>query len=267
MITVVGATGYIGGALTQRLAADGIDHKAVGRDIAASYHGALGTVIYCAGVTTDFANRPFETVEAHAAQLCDIFAKSRFDQFIYLSSTRVYMGGEATSEDAAISVQPGDPNYLYNLSKLLGENLCRYCPKPAKVVRLSNVYGFDASVTNFLPTIIRQALTKGEILFESSLDSAKDYISLASAIDLLLAIAERGKSQTYNLAGGYNVSHGEIATGIARVTGCGIQVQDGARAVIFPPINVARLRAEFGTPSASLMDDLPRLIEQYRALA
>jgi nucleoside-diphosphate-sugar epimerase len=267
MITVVGAAGYIGNALTEHLAAAGITHKAVRRDIAALYDGALGTVIYCAGVTTDFADRPFETVEAHAAQLCDIFAKSRFDQFVYLSSTRVYMGGAATNEDATISVQPGNPDHLYNLSKLLGENLCRYSPKPAKVVRLSNVYGFDVSATNFLPIIIRQALTKGEILFETSLESAKDYISLGSAIDLMLAIAERGKSPTYNLASGRNISHGEIAGVIARVTGCGIRVRDGARPVVFPPIDVARLRAEFGEPSADFLDDLPELIGKYRALA
>lgn len=267
MITVVGAKGYIGSALTQRLTANGAAHKAVGRDVGALYDGALGTVIYCAGVTTDFAGRPFETVEAHTAQLCDIFAKSRFDQFVYLSSTRVYMDGGATNEEAAISVQPANPDHLYNLSKLLGENLCRYCPVPAKVIRLSNVYGFDTSAANFLPIIIRQALTKGEIFFETSLESAKDYISLESATDLLLAIAERGKFPVYNLAGGANISHGEIAGVIARATGCAVRVRDGARAVVFPPIDVARLRAEFGVPSANLLDELPELIEKYRALA
>jgi nucleoside-diphosphate-sugar epimerase len=267
MITVVGAAGYIGGALTARLAQTGVAHKAIGRDTAALFGQPLGTVIYCAGVTTDFARRPHDTVEAHAAQLCDIFQNSDFDRFIYLSSTRVYMGGGGTGEDADISVQPGNPDHLYNLSKLLGENLCRYCPRPAVVVRLSNVYGFDGSATNFLPIIIRQALTKGEIVFETALESAKDYISLPSAMDLLIAIAERGKSPTYNLASGRNVSHGEIAKAIARVTGCAIRVQDGAQTVIFPAIDVARLRAEFGEPGASLLDDIPQLVAAYRALA
>ena len=265
MITIVGAGGYIGGALVEKLRQHGEPHRAIGRDAAALYQGPLGTLVYCAGVTTDFAARPFDTVEAHAGQLCDIFQRADFDRFVYLSSTRVYMGAQATAEDAPLQVQASNPDYLYNLSKLLGENLCRYAPKPATVVRLSNVYGFDGSAANFLPRIINQALTTNEIKFQTALDSAKDYIALPSAVDLLLAIARRGKPQTYNLASGRNVSHGEIAQAISRVTGCRVSVVESARTVIFPPIETTRLRSEFGKPQSSLIADIPQLVETYRA--
>jgi nucleoside-diphosphate-sugar epimerase len=266
MITVVGAGGYIGSALVQRLVADGTPHLAVGRDTAPLFSQPLGTVILCAGVTTDFTVRPLDTVDAHVSLVVDLFRRACMDRFVYLSSTRLYMGGSETGEDAAITVRADDPNYLYNLSKLLGENLCLYAPCPVTVVRLSNVYGFDGGATNFLPIIILQALKTGTIELQSSLESAKDYISLLSAVDLLITIARGTKEKAYNLAAGANITNREITGEIARLTGCRVRVRENSPTLNFPSIDNKRLVSEFGPPASNLITDMATLVNAYRKL-
>lgn len=263
MITVLGASGFIGSRIVKRLETLGREHQAVGRDDALPA-GSLGHVIYCIGLTADFRSRPLDTVEAHVCKLLEVLRVGDFESLLYLSSTRLYSGVDSTSEETAIRIAPLDGGDLYNASKAMGESVVLNCGRPARVVRISNVYGSDFGSENFLSSIIRDAVASKTIVFQTSAESAKDYISVDNLVDSLIGIAANGKERIYNLASGNNVSNGELAEELRRLTGCTIQFSEPAPLVTFPPINIDRLRAEFDFQPSRVLDDLPQLVDLYR---
>ncbi len=251
VFTVLGAQGFIGKALFCWLRERGQDVHSPARDLtpvdlAASLRGH---VIYCIGLTADFRSRPWDTIDAHVGVLRQVLANADFSSLTYLSSTRVYLGSDCGYEEALLNVQPGVPEQLYNLSKLVGESLCHAAhrpERPVRVVRLSNVVGGDLESDNFIYALLREARATGVITLNSSPDSAKDYIALADVIRMLELIAIHGKQVCYNLASGQQTRHGDIAKIIAALTGAYISVVENAPRNEFPPIDIRRLREEFG---------------------
>ena len=263
MITVLGASGFIGSHLVKRLDALGSDYQAIGRNDALPA-GPLGQVVYCIGLTADFRSRPFDTVEAHVCKLLAVLRDCRFDSLLYLSSTRLYTGADSTDEETAIRVAPVEPSDLYNASKVMGESLVLNCGRPAYVVRISNVYGDDFESDNFLPSIIRDAIVAQKIVLQTSADSAKDYISIDDVVNNLIAIAKSGKERIYNLASGVNVSNNELTGALRDVTGCTVEFAPQAPSVTFPSIKIERLRAEFDFKPSHVISDIPHLVDLCR---
>ena len=90
-IVVLGAEGWIGSALVNDLRQQGRAVLAVRRGelndwLACS--NSLGPVIYAIGLTADFRERPYATVEAHVTLLSRVLQRSGLSQFVLLSSTR-----------------------------------------------------------------------------------------------------------------------------------------------------------------------------------
>jgi nucleoside-diphosphate-sugar epimerase len=265
MITVLGARGFIGSHLTHHLQASGIPFQAPDRDD--SLRGRdLGQVIDCAGITADFRTRPYDTVDAHVCRLVELARHSSFLSFVYLSSTRLYKdhGPAKAREEDDISVNPVGAGGLYNLSKAMGEAVVHTFGDRGRVVRLSNVYGAGSEEHNFLASIITDALTTGEIVLRTSLESAKDYVSVADVVRLLPRIASDAREHTYNVASGVNVTNGEITGALARLTGCRVSVKADAETWTYPEIDIRRAREELGFQPSSLLDDLADVVDSYR---
>ena len=263
-ITVLGASGFIGSVLVKRLQeldreflAPGRDEKLAGRK--------LGDIIYCIGLTADFRERPFETVDAHICHLLPILRDCDFDSLLYLSSARIYQGhGTLAREEDSLQVAPSNQDYLYNISKVMGESLSLAAGKRTRVVRLSNVYGEDYTSGNFLSTIIRDAISTPMVTVHNAPDAEKDYVSIHDVVDGLIRIAGEGRQSIYNLASGINVSNLRLTQKISELTGCEITFDPPAAGISFPSINIDRMRSEFGFRPRNLLDDLGNLIESYR---
>ena len=257
--TVIGASGYIGSRLVAHLRAGGHTVGAPARGDARWLQRPLGHVLYCAGLTADFRTRPFDTVDAHVGLLAEVLRHARFESLLYLSSTRVYMGAASTHEDAALSVLPGDPTYLYNLSKLTGESLCHASGRPGvRVARLSNVVGpgMDAASGNLVADLVRQS-REGHIVLRSDPQSAKDYVHVDDLLDWLPRIALAGRAATYNVASGRQTQHAQWLAWLQARTGCTVEVAAQAPLQQFAPIDVRRLQGEWGvSPRAVPADDL-----------
>ncbi len=264
MITVLGSTGFIGSHLVSKLASANIPFYVPARKESLE-NKQLGHVIYSIGLTADFRRKPFETVEAHVCLLNRLLEKAEFESLTYLSSTRVYIhtNEKEVFEDTPIPVLINDPDELYTLTKLTGERICLSSGRNAKVVRLSNVYGEDYLSENFITDILRKIKAEKFVKFFTAPGSAKDYIAVDPLCDLLLQVAVSGKQTIYNLASGENISNAEIIELIKAHADFGCEFAENAREIIFPRINIDRIKNEFGFSAGHSKQHLAHLIKQY----
>jgi len=262
MFTVLGAGGFIGSQLAETLRNTGAVYAPLRQDgsdiLDEVLKRDLGHVFYCIGLTANFRNRPFDTVEAHVCLLRRILEQARFESLTYLSSTRVYEGSATTHEASVLQVSPDNPGHLYNLSKLMGESLCLAGGRKTKVVRLSNVFGGDVRQENFLAQLMQEAADTGRVRFLTAPESAKDYVSVADVVRWLPQIALHGTHSIYNVASGKNTSNAEIAILLER-KGITVSFAENAPAWSFPIIDTHRLVQEFGGAQSSLSSEFDYL--------
>ncbi|MCV5223230.1 NAD-dependent epimerase/dehydratase family protein, partial [Escherichia coli] len=88
-------------------------------------------------------------------------------------------------------VTAGDNRKLFNLTKLVAEELCIKSERDVTVVRPSNVYGLALNSTLFLPSIIRHAINNGEINMFVAPEYAKDYVSVNDVAKACVLLAEK----------------------------------------------------------------------------
>lgn len=264
--TLIGGRGFIGRHLHAQLRELGwtcyLADRADKTLDAALFSQDLGHVFYCAGMTANFRQQPYATVEAHVTLLSKVLQNSQFTSLTYLSSTRVYAGANDTNENASLTVRSHEPGDLYNLSKLLGESLCINSQRSVRIVRLSNVYGPAMPAQNFLAEVLTMAACEGRVHFRSAPESQKDYVAIQDVVHYLPMIALHAKSQIYNLASGENKSNAEIAA-FLQTRGVQCRFEKDAASFIFPRIDVTKLQTEFGTAMHQLADDLPQLYSHY----
>jgi nucleoside-diphosphate-sugar epimerase len=262
---VFGAAGFIGRHLTARLRERGWDVLALGRGDEAWRGADLGHVFYCAGLTADFRVRPFDTVDSHITFAAALLREARFDSFLYCSSTRVYAGAAEAVETARLLVDPNQPGDLYNLSKLMGEAACLAAPNPAvRIARLSNVFGHDPASDNFISSIVRAAVTTGQVRLATDPLSAKDYIAVADVAAALERIAVAGTHRLYNVAAGRNTTNAEILDALVQASGCTVEVAQDSPLVEFPRIDVERLRALGVSANTGVVQAMPDLVTMMR---
>lgn len=247
LFTVLGASGYVGSRLVTYLKAQGHTVYVPQRESPEIFDRPLGHAIYCIGLTADFRQRPFDTIEAHITLLAQLLQRAQFDSLLYLSSTRVYMGANSTEEEAELVIRPHDPSYLYNLSKLTGESLCHTSGRDGvRIARLSNVVGpgMDWRTGNLIADLAYQAKQRKIVLY-SNPASAKDYIHIDDVVELLTLIALCGKYNVYNVANGVQTTHEQWMNWINMHTECLFDFTNNLPLYNFPPINVARIKNEF----------------------
>lgn len=287
LATVIGAHGFIGGHLMERLQRDGWRCQASPRDHPSLLRRELGTVFYCAGLTADYAQRPHDTVRAHVALLNDILTEAQFDALVYLSSTRLYdsLPGVAMDEDSGLLLNPAQPRHLYDLSKALGESLCRHASQGrARVARLACVYAAADDADGFMGSLLRQVQEhqrqhprqhqrqhsqqhshrrqgdNGVLEIDTSASFSRDYVHLDDVLDALLHIATTGTQTAYNVASGVNVSNAQLFERLSELTGCDIRATRSQRLPCAAPVSIARMRSEFGWQPASVLDRLEHMV-------
>lgn len=266
--SVFGAQGFVGRNLVQHLRARGYDVRPLGRGDTSWRGSDLGHAFYCIGLTADFRSRPFETIDAHVSVLTDLLRAAAFTSFVYLSSTRVYARAATTDESAAIPVQAAEPDDLYNISKLMGEAACLGSGlRNVRVARLSNVFGEDLGSSNFLTSVIRDAVEAKSVRLRTSLASEKDYVWIGDVVTALEAIATRGSEAITNVAYGANTTHGEIMDALANATGARIEVEANSPAIRFPPIATQRLNELAGARRTALVPMIGALAAAFSGQA
>lgn len=259
--TVFGAGGFIGANLTRYLGQRGHEVITPSRFELVSHTDHLGHVIYSIGLTGNFRQQPFETVDAHVIALAKRMQRASYDSWLYLSSTRVY-GSSCTHgrEADKICVSPSQDS-IYDISKLLGESLCVALGRPeVRVARLANVYGVGQSRHTFLGSLLEDVGTGREIVIHEAPESSKDYIAISDVVSLIEKIALSGQHQMYNLASGTSTRHCDLADALRNLTTTSIKFLDGASRRSFPLIDVTRITDEFSFMPRHLLNDLSKLV-------
>lgn len=263
-VTVVGARGFVGGRLAERLAAEGADPWLPAKGDPDLLKRDLGVVYYCAGLTADYDRRPFDTVEAHASLVSEILRAGRFEKLVYCSSTRLYDGLPQAEVDEAtpLTFDVADPRRVYDLSKALGENLTltRSGGRGA-VARLSNVYDWTEGAPGFLSEWLIKAGVTRELALESSPHIRRDYIHLDDVVTALIAIA--GGSGVYDVAAGQLTSNAEIAEVFA-AQGWEVRFSGAANPPSPPNASAARLAA-LGVRAQPVKDVIAGYLEGLKA--
>ncbi len=251
-ITILGSNGWIGSALKRELlnrdiSYISIDRKTIDQWIRAS--NAQGPVIYTIGITSDFREKPYETIEGHVSLLSRVIRRRGISRFLYLSSSRVYIENCETNEESNISVNSANPSDLYNLSKLLGESLVLNDSRPGMcVARISNVVGPNQPVHTFLGSLLNEIKVKGETTILQSHKSAKDYIHLEDLVDILVKMSACSRHRMYNIGYGRNKTHKELAQWLesqGAIVNFAKSPETGPNA---PPLDIKRMVDEFGQP-------------------
>lgn len=263
--TVLGATGFVGSHVAELARRRGHEVFCPARDERLDGQ-ELGHLIYSIGLTSDFRQRPHDTVTAHVTKLQEVLTRTQFESLVYLSSTRVYARCTAAvvSEDLPIPAVSTDFSDLYNLSKLMGESIALTHGPKIKIARLSNVIGADFQSDNFLISVVRDCVEHGCVKLRTSLASAKDFIAVEDVADVLLRLGVEGTQPIYNVASGRQTTNEQIVSEMVRLTGATISVAEGSPTVSFPQIDVSRLASELGFVARPLETILPKLVNAFR---
>lgn len=260
--TIFGADGFIGSYLVNHLKSKNYEVNSISREAIDFGSKNLGHIVYCAGLTSDFRTRPFDTVEAHVSLPAKILEAANFESFLYLSSTRVYQRCSSTEETTEIVLRPEDYSDLYNISKIMGEAICFSSGrKEVRIARLSNILGYFAKNRNFIDCLFDEALSSGRIHLQTAPESAKDYLFIDEVVPILEKISLSGRYQVYNVASGNNVTNAHIAGIIKKKTDCNVTWADNAPPWIIPEISVSRIKEEFAFVPSSFDFNLDRLIK------
>ncbi len=272
--TVVGGEGYIGRHLVAHLRAHGWRCQVATRHSGLNLQSPLGTVFYAAGLTNDFAQRPHDTVAAHVSLLSQVLQQGRFDALVYLSSTRLYdaLPGCPGEEDAHLALNPANPRHLFDLSKALGESLCRHAGGGrARVARLSCVVGGSLGrpegFVGELLQRVRQAGAGARLAVDTNAQAMRDYVLMDDALRALELIATRGTQPVYNVASGENIANADLLQALGSAADCALEAQFSQRLPMPATVSVERMRLEFGWQARPLLPALPALLGREVACA
>ena len=212
LYTVLGASGFVGRHLTHALEQLGAKVFAPARGDSSVFKRDLGCVFYCVGLTADYAQKPFETVEAHVSLLSRLLEQASLNRLIYLSSTRLYDSAQTAVEEQPLLLSSSNPRHIYDLSKALGENICLTASQGrAGVARLANVYSPAPGSPGFFSGLLNRLQEGKELMLDSSPYFSRDYVHIDDVVAALLALADSGRKEVVNVASGAAVTNREIA--------------------------------------------------------
>ena len=249
-ITIFGAGGFIGSSVYSHFLRCGFD-VCKGDWRCVDFSGkSLGVVIYCCGIGD--CSRTEDVIYSHVDVLRNIVNTANYDRIIYLSSTRIYLDNIDSTEDSPLFLSFNDKRCLFNQVKLLGESIVLGQSRPFMIIRPSNVYGKAFNSPLFMPSLVRDAITKGEVNLFVSPKYEKDYVYIDDLANFIISSVEDNITGTYNIASGENVSAQKLVKIIEEHTNCKSIWHSVTSEDYFPIINIEKYKS---------LGDSPRKVE------
>jgi len=256
-VLVTGAGGFIGSHLTERLARDGAQVRALVRYTSRHDRGFLAhlpeeqcarvRIIYgdirdlktvrdavrgvqyvfhlAASVSIPYSLQyPQAVVEANIGGTLNVLLSARdsdsIQRVVLTSTSEVYGTARYVPIDETHPLQAQSP---YAATKIaadaLGISFQHSFGTPVVLVRPFNAYGPRQSMRAVIPTIIVQALTRDQVML-GALRPTRDFTYVIDTVDgfLRAAVATNAVGQVINLGSGQEISIGDLAQRIVRLS-------------------------------------------------
>lgn len=235
-ILITGITGFIGTNLLRAFRAQGcqaygISSSPIGllhyEKLATHLSRLCPTLVFHLGahvmLQRDYktARRCFEVNIQGTLNLFEALAamRQKISRFIFVSTEEVYGKSPLPYREH----QPVAPPSPYAISKIAGEQLCRYYHTihgiPYTILRFATVYGPFQPELRFIPHLIKVALLGKDIPLDSG-KSARDYVYIDDAINALIRAAtfKAARGQTINIGNAESVSSRKLVRIIVSLT-------------------------------------------------
>jgi UDP-glucose 4-epimerase len=221
-VVVIGARGFIGGALMERLAARrmpalGIFSADIDLASAAAPEKLVGllrprdAVVMLAALTPD-KGRDVATLMKNLAMmqhLCAALEKRPCAHLVYFSSDAVYsFASGLVSEET-----PACPQDLYGAMHCTRELMAKSLGSiPVLILRPTLVYGVKDTHNSYGPNRFRRAAEKdGRIQLFGGGEETRDHIHIDDVVELTVRCLQHGSTGTLNLATGRSTSFHDVA--------------------------------------------------------
>jgi len=261
-VTVFGAGGFIGSQLMTVLDSLGFNSSRGDWSQVDFKREDLGTVIFCCGVGD--CSQVDAMIASHVDTVRHVINTAKYDFLLYVSSTRLYLSHECADTDTPLTMHQHDKRVLFNQVKLLAETIIKSQSLPCAIVRPSNVYGSAYNSKLFLPSLVRDAITKKEINLYVTPDYSKDYVHIddvTTAIGNIISLRLEG---IYNIASGENVSAGELVDFIVQRTDCNVVWHPVVSDDTFPQIDVSCLEQQLNLKPKRVISMLDEMIDVFQ---
>jgi dTDP-glucose 4,6-dehydratase len=165
---------------------------------------------------------------------------------IHTSTSEVYGSALQVPIDENHPLQGQSP---YSASKIgadkIAESFFSSYSLPVMIIRPFNIYGPRQSARAVIPTIITQALT-GKEIFLGDLSPTRDFTYVKDTVEAFAQIAECDEAigRTFNIGSGFEISIGEIAEIISRITKSEIKIIKDEQRIRPEKSEVQRLLAD-----------------------
>jgi len=226
-VVLLGARGFIAGAIFRSLSAQGFSVLPLGRpDLDLLKPESVGTlaaalhhddaVVMLAALTPD-RGRDIGTLMKNLAMmehLCAALAKTGCAHLVYFSSDAVYgLGPSRVTEET-----PAAPQDLYGAMHLARELLARaVAGVPILVLRPTQVYGAGDTHNSYGPNRFRRAAREdGRIQLFGGGEETRDHIHVDDVAAISMRCLMHRRTGTLNLATGRSVSFRGVAELVAR---------------------------------------------------
>ena len=236
---VLGGSGFIGGWLVERLAADGVevtvlDHATEEAIEDALAHAAVDAVFQAAGAGTvpPSLENPLEDLGDNVVTTLaalEGMRRARSDAVIVLvSSAAVYGDAQYHPMDEDHPLEPKSP---YGVAKLAAERYVRLYSRLHGLRGLSarpfSIYGPRQRKLVVYDVLARLHGGERPLRMLGSPEVSRDFVFVEDAADGLVALARRAQAagEVYNLASGRSTSLRELATTLIEITGIEADVE------------------------------------------
>ena len=162
---------------------------------------------------TNVVNQPFEVLTKNILALKNLidFAKTQrqLDRFIFTSTSEVYAGSLRngllsfpTKESSLLTInEEMNTRDSYMLSKIYGENMCRFSGLPYLIIRPHNIFGERMGMSHAIPELIKKIQSDKKVLNVYNPNHKRTFCYVGDAINMMMKLIDTKKSlnKIYNL--------------------------------------------------------------------
>jgi UDP-glucose 4-epimerase len=237
-VVVLGAGGFVGGAISARLTAEKVPILALTRnqldllkpEASATLQRLLradDSVVFVSALAPTRNNAMLIDNLRMAEAVCAALAAQSVAHLVYISSDAVY------SDDANPVTERScqQPSSLHGAMHLAREIMLRTALKlPLAILRPTLIYGDKDPHNGYGPNRFRRLAAKGEaITLFGEGEEKRDHVHIADVAAMVSAVLQQRSTGTLNIATGKSTSFREVAEMVAALSGGSVEIRTTPR--------------------------------------